>query len=261
MNAQVLNSGASLYPAFPPGFHRRIVLQPGDGWIGGALEDDMHRFHLRIDHAEGRITGVAAKAVRHPWSACPGATDFIARDLTGQLLEDVARRDPTQHCTHLFDLAILAAAHTADTAQTRFDMFVGDRVDGRTTVTLAENGEERLHWLLDGLAIHGEGPHSGLNLRQLSKWKQELPPQEAEWATLLRRAVMVSGARQYRAPSLEQTAAMNEGRMGVCFNYQLPQAEGSTRTPNWHRDFSESGHEPLAGLDPAAEFEAMGEAR
>ena len=56
-----------------------------------------------------------------------------------------------------------------------------------------------------------------------------------------------------KAPSLEQTAALNIGRMGVCFNYQMPQAESSTRTPNWHKDFSESGIEPLAGLDPAAD--------
>ena len=75
---------------------------------------------------------------------------------------------------------------------------------------------------------------------------------------MLRRAVFVSRARQYIAPSLEQTAALNVGRMGVCFNYQMPQAEGSTRTPNWHKDFSESGREPLEGFDPAAEFDAMG---
>jgi hypothetical protein len=252
-----MNAQANLYPAFPPGFHRRIVLQPGPGWIGGALEDDMHRFHIRLDHAGGRITAVSAKAVRHPWSACPGATGFMAKELTGELLADVGRRDPAQHCTHLYDLSILAAAHTGDTAPTRYDMLVADRIEGRTTATLAENGEEKLHWQLDGTTIAG----SGQDLRQLSKWKRELPPREAEWATVLRRAVFVSGARQYRAPSLEQTAAMNEGRMGVCFNYQLPQAEGSTRTPNWHRDFSESGREPLEGLDAQAEFAAMGDTR
>lgn len=241
-------------PTFPPGLWRRIVLQPGDGWIGSALEDDMHRFHIRIDHAEGRVTQVTAKAVRHPWSACPGATNFIATELTGERLAEVGRRDPAQHCTHLYDLAILASAHAGDTRPTRFDMRVADRVDGRTTATLAENGVERLRWQLDGTAIAG----TDRDLRQLSKWKQELPANEAEWATLLRRAVFVSGARQYIAPDLEQTAALNVGRMGVCFNYQMPQAESSTRTPSWHKDFSMSGIEPLGGLDPAAEFSAMG---
>lgn len=249
---------ADTFPTFPPGLWRRIVLEPGNGWIGGALEDDMHCFHIRIDHAEGRVTKVAAKAVRHPWSACPGATAFIARELTGELLTAVAERDPFQHCTHLYDLAVLAAAHAGDTAPTRFDMNVADRVEGRTTATLMENGTEKLRWQLDGTAITGSGAHAGRDLRQLSKWKRDLPAKEAEWATLLRRAIFVSGARQYIAPDLEQTAAMNRDRMGVCFNYRMPQAQDSTRTPNWHRDFSESGIEPLAGLDPAAEFAAMG---
>jgi hypothetical protein len=250
-----MNVQAGLYPSFPPGFHRRIVLQPGEGWIGGALEDDMHRFHIRIDHADGRINAVSARAVRHPWSACPGATDFIARELTGELLADVAKRDPFQHCTHLFDLAILAAAHASDTAPTRFDMRVADRVEGRTTATLDRDGDEKLRWQIDGTAI----ALSGRDLRQLSKWKQELPPREAEWATLLRRAIYVSGARQYLPPPHNPTASESPERMGVCFNYQLPQAKTSRRTPNWHRDFSESGHEPLAGLDAEAEFESMGE--
>lgn len=248
-----MNATGALFPTFPPGLWRRIVLQPGDGWIGGALEDDMHRFHIRLDHAGGRVTAVAAKAVRHPWSACPGATDFIVKELTGELLADVGRRDPAQHCTHLYDLAILAAAHAGDTEPTRFDMTVADRVEGRTTATLAQDGVERLRWQLDDTAIAG----TDRDLRQLSRWKREVPAHEAEWATLLRRAVFVSGARQYIAPSLEQTAAMNAGRMGVCYNYQMPQAEGSTRTPNWHKDFSASGLEPLQGLDPMEEFADM----
>ncbi|MDR2857283.1 MAG: hypothetical protein LBV50_05485 [Novosphingobium sp.] len=255
-----LTRDALAYPLFPPGFWRRIVLYPGGhssigGWIGAALEDDMHRFHIRIDHVEGRIAAVAARAMRHPWSACPGAAGFIAGDLTGELLADVARRDPSQHCTHLYDLAILAAAHAGDTAPTRYDMKVADRVEDRTTATLAENEVEKLRWQLVGTAIAG----TDRNLRQLSGWKQELPPREAEWTTLLRRAVFVSGARQYRAPSLAETATMNRGRMGVCYNYQMPQAETSTRTPDWHRDFSETGHEPLADLDAEGEFRAMGE--
>lgn len=241
------------YPTYPSGLWRRILLQPGPGWIGAALEDDMHRFSLRLDHADGHIARAAARALRHPWSACPGATDFIARELGGAALAEVAQRDPFQHCTHLFDLAVLCAAHAEDKAPICFDMHVADRVDGRTTATLLENGEERLRWQLDGTAIAG----SGRDLRQLSKWKLELPAREAERATLLRRAVFVSGARQYVPSESEVTAAQNRERMGVCFNYQLPQAETSTRSPDWHRDFSMSGREPLEGLDAAAEFRMM----
>ncbi len=132
-------------------------------------------------------------------------------------------------------------------------MYVADRVEGRTTVTLLENGEEKLLWRLDGTTIAG----SGRDLRQLSAWKQELPAREAERATLMRRAVFVSGARQWAPPEGELTAYQSRERMGVCFNYQLPQAKTSTRTPDWHRDFSMTGRIPLDGPDLDAEFDEL----
>jgi len=248
-----MNSDTDFYPTYPSGLWRRIVLLPGPGWIGAALEDDMHRFHMRLDHAEGQVKSVSARALRHPWSGCPGATDFIASELVGAALIDVARRDPFAHCTHLLDLAVLAAARSSDREPTRFDMYVADRVDTRTTATLLENGEEKLRWQLDGTAIAG----TGRDLRQLSRWRQDLPAEEAERATLLRRAVFVSGARQYVPSEGEMTAVENRERMGVCFNYQLPQARTSTRSRDWHRDFSMTGRVPLEGLDLGAEFSMM----
>ena len=254
------------YPTWPPGLWRRIILQPGRSghlsWIGGALEDDMHRFHMRFDHADGRIIRASAQALRHPWSACPGAAPLIAGELTGALLADVARRDPAQHCTHLYDLAVVMAAHAEDTEPTRFDMRVADRVDEHTTAALEENGEESLRWQLDGTVITGPGPYAGRDLRKLSQWKQDLPLRDAERATILRRAVFISGGRQFVAPATEHAAQqgpmrMGPMRMGVCFNYQMPQAAGSTRTPDWRKDFSTSDIEPLAGLDAEAELGAM----
>ncbi|MGE3692943.1 MAG: hypothetical protein AB7F98_16335 [Novosphingobium sp.] len=246
------------YPAWPPGLWRRIVLQPGPGadgaWIGGALEDDMHRFHLRFDHKDGVITQVKAAALRHPWSECPGAAPHIAGELTGQLLSEVANRDPFQHCTHLFDLAVLMAAHAHDTAPTRFDMRVADRVEGRTTATLERNGEELVRWLLDDTALSGAEPWHGRDLRQLSRWKRELDPELAELATLLRRAIFVSGARQFVPPPDEEMAEWQTFRQGVCFNYQPPQIERTVRSPGWHQDFSESGLEPLMHFDSAQAF-------
>jgi Protein of unknown function (DUF2889) len=245
------------HPAWPPGLWRRIILQPGSGWIGGALEDDMHRFHMRFDHADGRIVRAHAQALRHPWSACPGAAPHIADELTGELLADVARRDPALHCTHLYDLAVVLAAHARDTVPTRFDMRVADRVGERTTATLHENGKEMLRWQLVGTAIEGSSPDAGRDLRKLSQWKQDLSPRDAERATMLRRAVFISGGRQFVAPAEMRAADQGPARLGVCFNYQLPQASESTRTPDWRKDFSAGDTEPLAGLDAAAVLGAM----
>ena len=238
---------ASDFPAFPPGLWRRIVLDPRPGCIAAALEDDVHRFALRLEHDGARIAAVHAETIRAPWTECPGAAAHLAGELAGELLADVARRDPYQHCTHLLDLAILCAAHAEDTAPLRFDLRVADRVDERTTATLEEDGAERLRWLLDDTRIVGPGDWAGRDLRRLSAWKGELSPRDAERAALLRRAVFVSGARNFEPPPGQPTAAeQGEMRQGVCFNYQQPQASRSIRRADWRQDFSLSGGEPLA---------------
>lgn len=246
------------FPTFPLGLWRRIVLQPGPGWIGAALEDDMHCFSIRLDHDGERITKVIAKAHRTPWSACPGATAFIAKELTGELLAEVARRDPTQHCTHLLDMAIVAAAHAHDTSPTVFDMQVADRVEGRTTATLFQDGAERLHWQLQDTIIEGPERFAGLDIKRVSKWKHDFPLQEAEWSTLLRRAIFISGGRVYQPPMGKRAAEMGPMRMGVCYNYQVPQADKSTPIFD-RREFPMTEHEPLEDFDRETAFSAMGE--
>ena len=244
------------FPSWPPGLWRRVIIHPGSGWIGGALEDDVHRFHMRFEHDGTRIIAARAQAIRHPWSACPGAAPHIAGELKGELLGQVAARDPFQHCTHLYDLAVVMAAHVDDKQPTQFDLRVADRIDERTSAILEENGSELLRWQLDGTSISGNGPHAGLDLKQLSRWKQELPPRDAERATMLRRAVFVSGARQFNPPPGLRATDQGSQRMGVCYNYQLPQAEQSMRMDGWRSDFSSSGA-PLAGFDAGAVFGAL----
>jgi hypothetical protein len=242
---------------WPPGIWRRIIIWPQRGWIGGALEDDVHRFHMRIDHDGGRITGVQAQALRHPWSACPGAAPHIAGELTGEWLADTAKRDPLKHCTHLYDLAVVLAAHAEDSAPTQFDLRVADRTDDRTQAVLLENGSEAMRWQLEGTEITGPAPFAGLDLRRLSSWKQDLPARQAERATMLRRAVFISGARLFNPPPGLLAADQGSQRMGACFNYQMPQAAQSTRMPDWLRNWQGSD-EPLGGFDPETAFAAMG---
>lgn len=252
-------TSADSFPAWPTGFWRCIILQPLKGGIGAALEDDIHAFRLRLDHVEGRVVSVAAKMLRHPWTACPGAVGHLRRELVGKRLDDIAALEPRQHCTHLLDLAILCAAHAEDERPRHFDMKVADRIGGRTTATLHEDGLERLQWRLDDLDIVEPAAEPTRNLRALSQWKRDLSPQQAEWATLLRRAVFVSGGRRFVPPSEEQTADQGPARLGVCFNYQLPQASRSTRRPDWRKDFSTSDKAPLQGLDPVRAFAELKE--
>ena len=238
------------YPAFPPGLWRRIVLAPRPGHITAALEDDLHRFHIRLHHAAGAITAIESEARRHPWSGCAGAPGFLGAELAGKTLADVAALPAPEHCTHLRDLAVLAAAHANDPHDTRLDMRVADRLEGRTVATLDVNDEIALAWLLDDTVIQSPAHLAGRDLRALSRWQADLTPADAERAHLLRRAVFVLGGRQFNPPPGQTTADMGPGRMGVCYNYQMPQAATSHRPETWKHDFSLSGDTPLAGFDP-----------
>ena len=246
----------SHYPAFPPGFWRRLVLYPAEGWIGGAIEDDMHQFHLRIDHANGRIASAKGSALRHPWTGCAGAPLHLAAELAGELLTQVAGRDPRQHCTHLFDLAIVMAAHAEDTGPSRFDMRVADRVEGRTTATLERNGIACLRWQITDTTIDGPESFAGRDMKQLSAWKSDYPAEQAEYATMLRRAIFVSGARRYELVKNRRGLQSPLARHAVCFNYQSPQIE-KTVSLYEKRDFSHGDQEPLEDFQPERAFAAL----
>ena len=243
-------SEASL-PTWPPGLWRRIVLIPGPGAIVGALEDDVHRFHLRIDHADGAVNAVAGEALRYPMTGCPGAPEFLAERLLGRPLAAIAAENAREHCTHLYDLAVLCAAHVGDTTPSRFDLKVADRVEGRTTALAEVNGAEALRWQLDGTAIVGPEEWAGRDLKGLGRWQAELSRPEAELAAMLRRAILVSGARAFAYDSNE-AAVTRSHRMGACFNYSLPVAKTSYPVGDWRRDWSTGSGEPLGDFDPAS---------
>jgi hypothetical protein len=241
------------FPTWPPGLWRRIVLTPEPHAISGALEDDVHRFHLRLEHADGVIIGVIARSVRIPMTGCPGASTFMVERLTGRTLAEVAAEDSRAHCTHLYDLAVVCAAHAGDILPSLYDFKVADRVEGRTTATVERDGEQVLLWQLEGTGIVGPGGWAGRDLKALSRWKHELPSDQAEWAELLRRAILVSGVRNFFDDTSEP-ASTRTHRLGACFNYQLPVAETSYRHPNWHRDWSLSDEAPLEDYTPLKGF-------
>jgi hypothetical protein len=232
------------------------VLHPGQGWIGGAVEDDMHHFRLRFDHADGVIVAARSSAVRHPWTGCGGAPGHIVERLTGERLDAVAQRSPVEHCTHLFDLAVLMAAHAGDSEASVFDMKVADLVEGRTTATLARNGVEQLRLSLEGTIIAAPEPYVGLDLKKVSHWRQDFDPETAELLTILRRAVYVSGARRYKMrPGIEGPQSPL-ARHAPCYNYRSPVVE-ETRSLYEVRDFSTGGLEPLQSLDPKHDFAVL----
>lgn len=232
------------------GFWRRIRLLPSPGVIRAGLEDDFHCFLMEMTHSYSEITALETRSERIPWSTCADAGAFLAKEIVGQPLSVVAEFDPHNHCTHLFELAVLCAAHANDLEPTQFDVRVPDRIMGRTSPVLQKNGRDALYWHLNGTLIEGPYNWTGRDLRELSKWKYLLNTTNREHAMLLRRAVHLSGGRHSQHLNIERASDRGPSRMGACFTYQMPRALNALRVPDWIRDFSQSDTTPLQNFFP-----------
>src|SRR5947209_9060741 len=94
------------------------------------------------------ITSVTAEQDRAPWTTCPGAVAQVERTFTGvPLVQAASRGEKSANCTHLYDLAQLAAAHAADARPVVFDIFVSDPAAGRRRLELRRDGVVVLDWV------------------------------------------------------------------------------------------------------------------
>lgn len=237
---------AEQYSSYPPGFWRRIRLHPYPDRIVAGLEDDAHRFVVVLHHHERCIVTVDTQVERYPWSTCTDAGAFLSRELAGCELHEVEGLEVRQHCTHLYDLAVLSAAYVDAPQAVCLDM----RVAERTRAVLLKDGEELLCWNLNGTYIEEPAEWARRDLRQLSSWKHELTSYQARLAALLRRAVFVSGVRRHStAIAGDESVQPGRARAGACYTYQMPHMENAVRTLHV-RDFSSAQQPPLQHFDP-----------
>src|SRR3546814_9414003 len=94
-------------------------------------------------HHDGMIaTRIEPELWRAPWTTCPGASAQLVETFTGVALADFpARGDKPINCTHLHDLALLAAVHAADTQPLVYDAQIADPVDGLRRAELRRSEE------------------------------------------------------------------------------------------------------------------------
>lgn len=234
-------------------YRRRIRLVAADAAVVADLEDDFHRFRVTLRHDGTRVVAVEGEALRHPWTACPGAVEPL-RLLAGMPLAPSATAirdhgDPRQNCTHLFDLAGLAVAHAASGRSARtYDAVVPDRVHLRTWATLARDGEPLLAWDVDGLTIDGPAPFAGVALRgSFIRWATEtLDPDTAEAAIVLRRACEISFGRLQDLDAIEVATELGGVMLGTCHAFQPERIELARRVKGTTRDFSDAADALLA---------------
>lgn len=95
-------------------YQRRILVRRVQGGIAVDLEDNFHRFGVRLELRGDRVGFVRGVALRVPWVTCPGAlaalTDFEGHDVRERFTMKGASK-AARHCTHVFDLVMLGLDH------------------------------------------------------------------------------------------------------------------------------------------------------
>src|SRR5271154_6576741 len=154
-----------------PGFRRRLRVTPRAGSVCSELEDDYHRMSVRLDHDGRTVRHIEPVMQRVPWTICPGAAAQLQRTFTGVALADFAARgEKRENCTHLHDLAILAAAHAADHSPLLYDILVSDPIEERRRVELRRNGAVVLGWTDQQFVIIEPAELAGRRLDKLRPW-------------------------------------------------------------------------------------------
>jgi Protein of unknown function (DUF2889) len=225
-----------------PGFRRRFRITPRAGFVRSEVEDDYHHMAVEVQHDGETAKAVDPVMVRAPWTTCPGAVAKLRETFVGIALKAFAGRgEKRENCTHLYDLAILAAAHADDPEVLVYDILVSDAVDGRRGVELRKNGEAVLGWVDSGRTLIEPAELAGVPLDKLRPWIESLDPALREFARVLQWGAMVANGR--RRPIANQSDARRLG-VGMCYTFQEQRIDSAKRT-GAIRDFSDGTTAPL----------------
>jgi Protein of unknown function (DUF2889) len=227
------------------GFRRRFQITPRADSVTAAVEDDFHCMAVTLVHDGATVTAVDAVMDRWPWTTCPGATVELAKTFTGTALADVAKRGlKNSNCTHLYDLAVFAAAHAGDAVPTAYDVFVADKVEGHKSCEIRRDGNPVLNWTMHDDVLVEPATLAGTHVMQLRDWIASLDPATREAARILQWASLIAHGRDI--PLADQSDAT---RMPPnCYTFQPDRAKHAARIGTII-DFSARGREPLDHFD------------
>jgi hypothetical protein len=227
-----------------PGYRRVIRIEPGQRRIRALLEDDLHAMVVELRHDGARVTGIDAHMHRIPWTTCPGAELVLRDTFIGLLLAEVtARRDKQANCTHLHDLAVLAAAHANDAGPSEYAFAVSDPCQGKRILEVRRGGAMIHSWSeRDGMLVEPE-ELAGQSLLTLRDWIGGLSGAEQEAARMLQWAGVVAHGRTLS--DTDKHAALFH--RPSCFTMQPGHVEHAVKAAPT-KDFSSGALRPLDGL-------------
>jgi hypothetical protein len=228
-----------------PGFRRRFRITPEPGRICCEVEDDYHCMSVSLSHDGTCATAVEPVMRRVPWTTCPGAVEELETTFTGvPLAEFVSRGARKTNCTHLHDLAQLAAAHAFDASASVYDILVSDPVDGRRQAEIRLDGRVVFQWLETEHEILEPAELAGRSLWDLHSWIESLDAGQQEAARLLRWGTILASGRIIPLERQSDASRMPAN----CYTFQ-PERAAVARRVGEVLDFSEGTARPLDGYE------------
>lgn len=252
------------YPRRGGCLRRVIDLQRWDArTVVGWLEDDFHHFGMTLLHDGHMVSDVRVATPRTPWATCLDVGTPLKK-LVGQPLvsrsSDIGTlMDMRQQCTHVYDLAGLLLAHAYHGREhCRYEAIVADREIsnfeglhrlemGRGQATLLCDEQQVMSWVIEGDNIiepnSGEGQSLNLGFRE---WTEAMPEQPAEYANILRRAILVAYGRIVNFEHFENAAAMHQPPL--CHTFQPERSQSAHRHLGCIRNYEKSSEGMLSKL-------------
>ncbi len=240
-------------------FRRRLHWRATEGRVDVELEDSNHGFRLRLRHDGSRIVGVDAEPVRYPFTTCPEAVKNAQQIVDLPLADAAALRErlpQPSNCTHLIDMALLAAAHAGDVGTERYyDIAVFDESAERDGVTQARiecDGRLVHDWAIRAHVIEQPAELAGKPaMRGFYAWAaQTFAGLPFEAAQVLQRGYFVAQARRWSYEPIEQNPACTDGMpLGACYSYNTGAVERALRIKGSVRDYSKSSERLLQFAD------------
>ena len=226
---------------------RRVRLWNDNGGVSAILSDIFHEMHCHIAHDGVNITGVEGTMLRVPTSSCAGAVAPL-RELIGTPLR-VSPREIyrggriLQHCTHLFDLVVLAIGHASrgECGERLFDAIVPDTLDAVFEAEINLDGALVHRWTIEQGVIQAPAILYGKSLfKGFSTWSSKLFD-GSEWdaAMILARTCMIAGGRAYLTDVWKgEPIARNNTIIGACYSYAPERLQEGVFLGDNVRDFS-----------------------
>jgi len=224
-----------------PAFHRHVLITPGPGSVSAWVEDDYHHMGVTLYHDAETVTTVEANMVRAPWSTCPGAVEQLAATFTGVRLDEAATRGEKQlNCTHLHDMAVIAAGHARGTVPIRYEIMVTDKVDAVRIAEITRDGTLALRIAERDGMIEAPAEAAGKTLFQLGDWIASLDREGQEAARLLRWGAIIAHGRAIPMEKQSDATRMPSN----CFTFQESRKAKAKRVGEVV-DFSTASRQPL----------------